>query len=71
MRMNEKISSLVSYLWNAICGGFAAFFGFVGMISPDWWMVIISFIGMLVTAGINYHFQKRRLEKEFGNEQNS
>ncbi len=65
MRMNEKGSSLLSYIWNGICGFFAG----VGAISPDWWMVIISAIGTLITMWINYHFQKKRLERQFGLEQ--
>ncbi|PNH90850.1 hypothetical protein C1M56_00940 [Vibrio diazotrophicus] len=69
MRMNEKVSSMVSYVWNTLCGFLAGFLGLLGMISPDWWMVIISFIGMIITAGINYHFQKKRYDKEFGYEQ--
>ncbi len=68
MRMNEKISSGISYLWNAFWGFLSGLFAAMGTISPDWWLVIISFIGMLLTAAINYHFQKKRLEKEFSSD---
>ena len=62
MRMNEKISSSMSYWWN----GVIAFFGGV---STDWWMVIIAATGMIITAWINNYWQKKRFKAEFGNEQ--
>ncbi len=69
MRMNEKISTSLSYAWNAIWGFFAGLFGVVGSISPQWWMVIISAIGTLGTMYINYHFKKKHLEKVVGDGQ--
>ncbi len=62
MRMNEKFTSNVSYGWN----GLVAFFGSV---SADTWMVIISLIGVLITAFINNYWQKKRFNAEFGYEQ--
>ncbi|MBJ6889098.1 hypothetical protein JG637_18835, partial [Vibrio cholerae] len=45
MRMNEKVSSSLSYWWNGLIGVF-------GSISTDVYMVIIALVGMLLTAFI-------------------
>ncbi|CSB55580.1 Uncharacterised protein [Vibrio cholerae] len=62
MRMNEKISSSLSYWWNG-------FIGILGSVSTDAYMVIIALIGMLLTAYINHYWQKKRFNAEFGNGQ--
>ncbi|EKO3380825.1 phage holin family protein [Vibrio fluvialis] len=62
MRMNEKVSSSLSYWWNAVIGVF-------GSISTDAYMVIIALVGMLLTAFINNYWQKKRFTAEFGDEQ--
>ncbi|MCG3743102.1 hypothetical protein EXA18_06315 [Vibrio cincinnatiensis] len=62
MRMNEKISSSLSYWWNG-------FIGFLGSVSTDAYMIIIALIGMLITAYINNYWQKKRFHAEFGDEQ--
>lgn len=61
-RMNEKISSSLSYWWNG-------FIGVLGGISTDWWMVIIAAAGMIITAIINNYWHKKRFKAEFGDEQ--
>lgn len=65
MRMNEKISSSLSYAWAWVCGLFA----WVPGISPDWWTVIIGAIGMIITAAINWYWQKKRFKEDYGSEQ--
>ncbi|RZQ02605.1 hypothetical protein D8T65_10325 [Vibrio vulnificus] len=62
MRMSEKFTSNASYGWS----GLVAIFGSV---SADTWMVIISLIGVLITAFINNYWQKKRFKAEFGNGQ--
>jgi hypothetical protein len=62
MRMSEKFTSNVSYGWNGLIALF-------GSISTDTWMVIIAFIGMIVTACINNYWQKKTFKARFGNEQ--
>nr|WP_319552433.1 HP1 family phage holin [uncultured Vibrio sp.] len=59
MRMNEKISSSLSYVWNG-------FIGVLGSISTDAYMILIALIGMLLTAFINNYWQKKRFRAEFG-----
>ncbi len=59
MRMNEKISSSLSYAWNAV-------FVFLGGVSTDAYMVLIALIGMMLTAFINNYWQKKRFNAEFG-----
>ncbi|WP_235424577.1 phage holin family protein, partial [Vibrio navarrensis] len=62
MRMNEKVSSSLSYWWNGLIGVF-------GSISTDVYMVIIALVGMLLTAFINNYWQKKRFIAEYGDEQ--
>ncbi|MBE4575609.1 hypothetical protein BOO36_17565 [Vibrio navarrensis] len=62
MRMNEKVSSSLSYWWNGLVGVF-------GSISTDVYMVIIALVGMLLTAFINNYWQKKRFIAEYGDEQ--
>ncbi|MCG6228120.1 phage holin family protein [Vibrio furnissii] len=62
MRMNEKLTSNLSYGWNGLLALF-------GSVSTDAWMVIIALAGMLITAYINNYWQKKRFIAEFGNEQ--
>lgn len=59
MRMNEKVSSTVSYVWNG-------FIGVLGSVSTDAYMILIALIGMLLTAFINNYWQKKRFNAEFG-----
>lgn len=61
MRMNEKISSALSYFWNGVIGVF-------GSISADGYTVLIALAGMLITAWINNYWQKKRFEKDYGDE---
>ena len=61
MRMNEKISSALSYFWNGVIGVF-------GSISADGYTVLIALAGMLLTAWINNYWQKKRFEKDYGDE---
>lgn len=58
MRMNEKISSSLSYAWNAV-------FGFLGGVSTDAYMIAIALIGMLLTALINNYWQKKTFNARF------
>ncbi len=60
MRMNEKVSSTVSYVWNG-------FIGVLGSVSTDAYMILIALRGMLLTAFIKNHWQKKRFNAEFGN----
>ncbi|EKO3443728.1 hypothetical protein H8F10_13005 [Vibrio fluvialis] len=60
MRMNERISSSLSYVWNGVIG-------FFGTVSTDAYMVIIALVGMVLTAFINNYWQKKRFNAEFGN----
>ena len=62
MRMNEKVSSYISYAWGGLCS-------LLGGISPDWWMVVIGVAGWITTSVINNYWQKKRFNAEFGNEQ--
>jgi hypothetical protein len=64
MRMNKDISSALSYTWAWVCGLFA----WVPGISPDWWTVIIGGVGMVITAAINWHWQKKTFQKRFKKE---
>ncbi len=62
MRMNEKVSSTVSYVWNG-------FIGVLGSVSTDAYMILIALIGMLLTAFINNYWQKKRFKADYGNNQ--
>ncbi|WPC72939.1 phage holin family protein [Vibrio porteresiae] len=58
MRMNEKVSSSLSYFWNTMIGVF-------GSVSTDAYMVIIALVGMLLTAFINNYWQKKTFKANF------
>ncbi|WP_417536320.1 hypothetical protein [Methylophaga sp.] len=60
--MNEKISSSVSYAWNGLIGLF-------GSISTDAYMVLIALAGMFITAFINNYWQKKRFQRDYGDEE--
>ncbi|RCS70159.1 hypothetical protein CIK83_11890 [Vibrio casei] len=62
MRMNEKISSSVSYAWNGLIALF-------GSISTDAYMVLIALAGMFITAFINNYWQKKRFNRDYGDEE--
>ncbi|MCE0495760.1 phage holin family protein [Vibrio salinus] len=61
--MSDKISSAVSYSWNAAFAWLVGIFSWLGAITPDWWTVIICFLGTIFTGWMNWHWKKKTFER--------